>query len=113
MISNTNKGGLALDNAQGYLPGYMLISSYSTVEKLTYVIMVIVGELALVFSCLAKWVREDKLRKRLDAVEEEELFVFSKDIFNAWDNAIQSKHVATELSATLCQLYLQTILEKR
>ena len=113
MISQTDKGGQTLNNSQGYLPGYMLISSYSTVEKLTYVIMIIVGEIVLIVSCLDKWIREDKLRKKLDAVEGEEQFVFSKDIFNAWDNAIQSKYVATELNGTLCQLYMQTILEKK
>jgi hypothetical protein len=69
------------------LPGFMTYSSFETGESLTYTFNVILGVSILLFFCSHKTIMEDRQMKRLDVIEQQNDFTFSKDILCRWDNS--------------------------
>mmetsp|Transcript_4778 Transcript_4778/g.9008 ORF Transcript_4778/g.9008 Transcript_4778/m.9008 type:complete len:814 (+) Transcript_4778:117-2558(+) len=68
------------------LPGFMNYSSFETSESLTYAFNVIFGVFILLLFCAHKTIMEDRQMKRLDVIEQQNDYTFSKDILCRWDN---------------------------
>merc|ERR1711871_1407512 len=70
---------------QGFLPGFMLHSSYNPGEAFDYSLFLVLGALVLLISIVEHLVTEDKLMKRADAAMKGNEAPYAKDLFCSWD----------------------------
>ena len=75
----------ALMSGVGFLPGFMLHSSYHADEAINYTIFLLVGGVLLLTSIIQHLVMEDRHMKRVNASEKGNEAPYAKDVFCAWD----------------------------
>lgn len=95
----------------GILPGFMEYSSFRQTEKFIYTANVLLVLFVLVIMCVQKVISEDKLMKRLDLIENENDFTFSKDVLGGWDHSISQSTEVTDLHGLLKQVYREKLAE--
>lgn len=93
------------------LPGFMAFSSFGTGESMTYVCNVIAGVFLLLFFCAHKIIMEDRQMKRMDVIEQQNDFTFSKDILCRWDNALTHDKEVTHLHGLIELGYREKLAE--
>eukprot|EP01041_Mallomonas_annulata_P002214 gene2214-4302_t len=109
MINHT--GIVNMWHSDGYLPGFMLISSYTPSEKVIFVAILIAGMAVLVITCISKFIKEDRLRRELDAMESEDSLPFSRELFCIWDNSIYNSKEVKEVCGGNSQNFIQKLQE--
>ena len=95
----------------GILPGFMEYSSFGLNEKFAYTANVIIVIAVLVAMCINKLLSEDKLMKRLDLIEKENDFTFSKDVLCGWDHSLTQASEVTDLHGLLNQMFREKLAE--
>jgi hypothetical protein len=95
----------------GILPGFMEYSSFQQSEKFAYTTNVLVVIIVLVVMCVRKVISEDKLMKRLDLIENENDFTFSKDVLGGWDHSLTQSSEVVDLHGLLRQIYKEKLAE--
>ena len=80
-----NTDFVTLMTGQGFLPGFMLHSSYNPGEAFDYSLFLVLGALVLLISIVEHLVTEDKLMKRADAAMKGNEAPYAKDLFCSWD----------------------------
>uniref|UniRef100_A0A7S1UGG4 TMC domain-containing protein n=1 Tax=Phaeomonas parva TaxID=124430 RepID=A0A7S1UGG4_9STRA len=85
----------------GILPRFFVLSSYTSDERFTYALM-LAGTLGfLIFTTLRKWIKDDKVRKQIQSLEESKgdddgagpggRSNFAKQFLCVWDNSVFAK----------------------
>jgi hypothetical protein len=93
------------------LPGFMNFSSFATGESLTYTCNVLIGVFLLLFFCAHKIIMEDRQMKRMDVIEQQNDFTFSKDILCRWDNALLQDTEVMHLHGLIGLSYKEKLAE--
>eukprot|EP00752_Nemacystus_decipiens_P012474 g11048.t1 len=83
---------LEQDHSPGIIPSFLAYSSFDTSNRNLYAIMVVLTTTVQVISATVKWIREDKIRKELFIVDEEQKHVqFAKTFLVGWDNSLSNQ----------------------
>ncbi|KAJ1437470.1 hypothetical protein B484DRAFT_477389 [Ochromonadaceae sp. CCMP2298] len=75
----------------GYLPQFMIYSTFDSKERFVYAAVVIVTMFATLFFLSLTMVHEHRRAIAAEAIEAEDLAPFSKEILCAWDNSLATK----------------------
>ena len=93
------------------LPGFMNFSSFETGESITFTCNILIGVFLLLFFCAHKIIMEDRQMKRMDVVEQQNDFNFSKDIFCRWDNSIVQETEVQQAHGLISLSYKEKLAE--
>lgn len=109
MLVRGDKGKVI--KGDSFLPGFMIYSSFATGESIAYTCNVLLGVALLLLFCAHKTIMEDRTMKRLDVIEQQNDFTFSKDILCRWDNNQMSESEAQHLHGLIGLSYKEKLAE--
>ena len=99
--------------SNGFLPRFMMYSTFSGSERVYYSAVVISGLFITFFVLIDKYIREDLISKEAEAIENENKFVYGNDCFCAWDFSVISKTEADDYCGNLTQVYCLLLSETK
>lgn len=109
-----NSDFVTLMTGQGFLPGFMLHSSYNEGEAFDYSLFVVVGALVLLVSIVEHLITEDKLMKRADATMKGNEAPYAKDLFCSWDmSGCKDYREAQDQKGTISNSFLSRLDESK
>ncbi|CBJ30367.1 conserved unknown protein [Ectocarpus siliculosus] len=94
VLKQVNQGSASVFSASlvGIIPSFLAYSSFDSSNRNLYAIMVVLTTTVQVVSATVKWIREDKIRKELFIVDEEQKHVqFAKTFLVGWDNSLSNQ----------------------
>eukprot|EP00903_Cladosiphon_okamuranus_P018655 g17170.t1 len=94
ILKQVNQGSSTIFSATliGIIPSFLAYSSFDTSNRNLYAVMVVLTTAVQVVSATIKWIREDKIRKELFIVDEEQKHVqFAKTFLVGWDNSLSNQ----------------------
>lgn len=97
----------------GYLPYFMLFSSYVTQESFYYSLMIVCCIMVIIASILEHLVAEDKNMKEVDALEVGNENPYAKEVLCAWDFSVTSQQEADDQYSSLANKYTAQLEETR
>lgn len=97
----------------GFLPGFMLYSSFEIKEGIFYTFFILITTFLYTIIVLEMIVREDKIGKELDAYEKENDAPYAKEILCCWDNSLTSELEVENLKGTLALMCVDKLEETR
>lgn len=109
-----NADFVTLMTGQGFLPGFMLHSSYNQGEAFDYSLFLILGAMVLLVSIIEHLITEDKHMKRVDASLKGNEAPYAKDLFCAWDmSGCKDTNEARDQKGTISQSFNSKLEESR
>lgn len=100
-------------SSAGYLPFFMLFSSYVEKEGFYYSLMIVCCILVLIASILEHLVGEDKNMKEVDALEVGNENPYAKEVLCAWDFSVISQQEADDQYSALANKFSAALEETR
>jgi hypothetical protein len=100
-------------STNGFLPGFMLYSSFKPSEGYYYTFFILLITFLYTAIILEMIVREDKIGKNLDAYEKENDAPYAKEILCSWDNSLTSELEVESLKGTLALMCTDKLEETR
>ncbi|CAM9530445.1 unnamed protein product [Ectocarpus sp. 4 AP-2014] len=94
VLKQVNQGSASVFSASlvGIIPSFLAYSSFDSSNRNLYAIMVVLTTTVQIVSATVKWIREDKIRKELFIVDEEQKHVqFAKTFLVGWDNSLSNQ----------------------
>lgn len=90
----------------GVIPTFMAYSSFTQWERIPYISVLVLGMFLQVGMVFIKWLSEEKMRRLLDLVDEDQRHIqFSKAVLGCWDNNFtQAREVEDHKSSNGMQL---------
>jgi hypothetical protein len=99
--------------SKGLLPGFMFYSSFDFTESLNYSILVIIAIVLICATVLEKLVREDRLAKELDSLENADHCPYMKETLCVWDFGLTNKAEVSDLQGSIANNFMQMIEETK
>ncbi|CAN0196172.1 unnamed protein product, partial [Pylaiella littoralis] len=93
ILKQVNQGSTSIFSVSlvGIIPSFLAYSSFDSSNRNLYAIMVVLTTSVQVVSATVKWIREDKIRKELFIVDDEQKHVqFAKTFLVGWDNSLSN-----------------------
>ena len=98
----------------GFLPGFMLHSSYHADEALDYTMFLMIGMVVFGVSIIEHLIMEDRHMKRVNASQKGNEAPYAKDLFCAWDMSACKTEKETEVQkGSISNVFITKIEESR